>query len=118
MTPEEKYKEQRRKFIKQFKSDPNSGLSSISYEEIVSHLKRNFQNFKAIKRQNYVMYLCTVLLGLFKCCRVCKQDSQLQKFEKFMRKSQSLIDKELDFKKFITRQRVTTTAVLGLLSGR
>ena len=33
-------------------------------------------------------------------------------------KSQSGLTKELDLRKFIYRQRVTMTAVLGLLSGR
>ena len=35
-----------------------------------------------------------------------------------MKKSQDVITKELDLRKFLTRQRVFTTAILGLLSGK
>ena len=33
-------------------------------------------------------------------------------------KSQSRINKEMDLKKFLLRQRIQTNAILGLLSGR
>ena len=39
-----------------------------------------------------------------------------QRFAKLLSKSQQTLDKELDLRKFIHRQRVQTTAVLGLLS--
>ena len=35
-----------------------------------------------------------------------------------MNKAKSALDKELDLQKFIYRQRLQTTALLGLLTGR
>ena len=55
-----------------------------------------------IKRLNY--WIATL------CFRI--------KYKKLLVKSQSKLQKELDLKKFIHRQRVTMTAILGLLSGR
>ena len=42
----------------------------------------------------------------------------MEKYRRFLTKSQRLIKKELDFQKFIIRQRVHTNAILGLLKGR
>ena len=39
-------------------------------------------------------------------------------YRKMILKSQSSLSKELDLRKFIYRQRLQTTAILGLLSGR
>ena len=40
------------------------------------------------------------------------------KHQKWLRKSQNKIQKELDILKFFYRQRITMTSLLGLLSGR
>ena len=40
------------------------------------------------------------------------------KYKKLIEKSQNSLAKELDLRKFVHRQRVTMTAMLGLLTGR
>ena len=39
-------------------------------------------------------------------------------YQKLLKKSQSTLIKELDLQKFLYRQRLQTTAILGLLNGR
>lgn len=71
-------------------------------EWLVNNMKQNYQGLSPIKKRNYYS-------ALF-CCRT--------KYKKLMIKSQSSIGKELDLRKFIYRQRLFVTAILGLLSGR
>ena len=52
------------------------------------------------------------------CFYKCNKDNSAKRYRRFMNKSRSRVSKELDFQKFILRQRVNTTAVLGLLSCR
>ena len=40
------------------------------------------------------------------------------KYRQMLRKSNSQLNKEMDLKKFLVRQRLQTTAVLALLTGR
>ena len=52
---------------------------------------------------------------------ICKRRNPYSSFNRYkwyMKKSQDVITKELDLRKFLTRQRVFTTAILGLLSGK
>ena len=65
-------------------------------------MTENFKLMQPIKKLNYWVVLF--------CNRT--------KYKKLLVKSQSSLKKELDLRKFVHRQRVTMTAILGLLSGR
>ena len=69
----------------------------------------------AIDRRQFWKYL---LLSMINCCRKKDKDSSHNRYKWYLRKSQSTVTKEMDLRKFLTRQRVATTAMMGLLSGR
>lgn len=71
-------------------------------DNIVQSIRREFQNMKPISKIN--------------CCR--QTFCCLKNYKKMLLKSQSALNKELDLRKFIYRQRLQTTAILGLLNGR
>ena len=81
-------------------------------KQILSHIKRNFQKMKKIDKQGFFIYLLNAL-----CC-FCRKHSKAHRYNWWLNKSQSSITKEMDLRKFIFRQRLTTNAMLGLLSGR
>ena len=74
------------------------GLDDVS---VLKSIKNDFQRTKPVKMVNFCSYL------------LCYKS----KANKIMLKSQSSLAKELDFQKFIVRQRLQTNAILGLLSG-
>ena len=78
-------------------------------------MKQNFKTMLAIDRRQYWKY---IVLSLISCCRKKSKDSSHNRYKWFLQKSESSITKEMDLRKFLTRQRVTATAILGLLSGR
>ena len=49
---------------------------------------------------------------------LCRYSEQRQMHRKALFQAQSKLDKEMDLKKFITRQRLQTTAFLALLTGK
>ena len=49
---------------------------------------------------------------------LCRFSKQRQAHHKVLDQAQSKLDKEMDLKRFITRQRLQTTAVLALLTGK
>ena len=49
---------------------------------------------------------------------LCRYSEARQMHRKALLQVQSKLDKEMDLKKFITRQRLQTTAVLALLTGK
>ena len=59
------------------------------------------------------------LLGFFAvncfCCCIFKK---AQKYRQILNKSKSRLEKEMDLQKFLHRQRVLVTSLLGLLKGR
>ena len=69
----------------------------------------------AIDRREFYKYL---VLSLINCCSKKSKDTSHNRYKWYLRKSQSTVTKEMDLRKFLTRQRVMTTAILGLLSGR
>ena len=68
---------------------------------------------ESIYRQKFWMHIS---LSLRNCC--CKNNLRHSRYNWYLRKSESMIRKELDLRKHLKRQRVNTTAILGLLSGR
>ena len=74
----------------------------MSDDTQVDDIKVDFQKYKSIKR----ISICN------------KQIFCRSNYRKMMNKASSMLNKELDLRKFIYRQRVQTTAILGLLSGR
>ena len=68
---------------------------------------------ESIYRQKFWIH---IILSLRNYC--CKKSSRHSRYNWYLRKSESLIKKELDLRKHLKRQRVNTTAILGLLSGR
>ena len=83
-------------FIRNFFS-----MKNLEDKHILSSLKNDFHLMKPIKKIS--------CFRSFMCCR--------QNYRKMILKSQSSLTKELDLRKFIYRQRLQTTAILGLLSG-
>lgn len=69
----------------------------------MNHLKRNFQTFKTVKLFRFVQYAAGTFLRRFPCSKRCSKVRQIDKFEKYLRKSDSLLNKELNFKKFLMR---------------
>ena len=49
---------------------------------------------------------------------LCRFSESKQKHRKALVQAQRKLDKELDLKKFITRRRMQTTAILALLDGK
>lgn len=84
-----------------FKSTRNVSCG-METESILKSIRLDFQNMIPIKRVN--------CYRSFFCC--------LKNYRQMLLKSQSKISKELDLRKFIYRQRLQTTAILGLLTGR
>lgn len=66
------------------------------------HIKSDFQKTSPIKK-----------ISFFRTWFTCRSQ-----YKKMLLKSQSSLAKELDLRKFIYRQRITMTALLGVLSGR
>ena len=83
----------------------------------MNHFKRNFEAIRAIKP---VTFIRLALLKL--CCpkKACKQrmSPRARLYDQLMKKSESVLNKELDLKKFLTRQRNQSYALLGLLNNR
>jgi len=72
---------------------------------LFTQIRQDFQVTKTMQKLTfYVAYLC--------CNR------QNRHYKKMMFAAKSKVSKELDLRKFIHRQRLTTTALLGLLDGR
>ena len=71
-------------------------------EDLIEDIKKDFQKYKPIKR-----------IGFWPQKIFCRNN-----YSKMINKAQSKLDKELDLRKFIYRQRLQTTAILGLLNGR
>lgn len=68
-------------------------------------IRQDFKVTKTIKKLTfYVANLC------------CNKKNR--HYKKMMFAAKSKVDKELDLRKFIHRQRLGTTALLGLLDGR
>ena len=78
-------------------------------------MKRNFTEMIAIGRRQYWQHLIGSLIN---CCRKKSKNSPHNRYKWYLRKSQSVITKEMDLRKFLTRQRVANSALLGLLSAR
>ena len=100
-------------FTKQFVSESNGQLLDVN--NIVDHMKRNFTEMIAIGRRTYWQHLIGSLIN---CCRKKSKNSPHNRYKWYLRKSQSVITKEMDLRKFLTRQRVANSALLGLLSSR
>ena len=100
-------------FTKQFVSQSNGQLLDVN--NIVDHMKRNFTEMIAIGRRKYWQHLIGSLIN---CCRKKSKNSPHNRYKWYLRKSQSMITKEMDLRKFLTRQRVANSALLGLLSSR
>ena len=96
-------------FINQFSDHKNREL--LDDRKIVAHMKRNFTQMLSIGQRKYLVNLLCTLVN---CCRMKSKDQ----YKWYMEKSQSAITQDLDLRKFLTSQRVTTTAILGLLTGR
>ena len=77
---------------------------TVNYDEdmLVDDIKKDFQKYKPIKAIGFWPQKL--------CCR--------KNYKRMLNKSGSILQKELDLRKFIYRQRLTTTAILGLLNGR
>ena len=60
---------------------------------------------------------CSYMINSYFCPKRCKNE-RLKKYDKFIKKSQSFLKKEMDLQKFLIRQRLQTTAILALLKGR
>ena len=78
-------------------------------------MKRNFTEMIAIGRRKYWQHLIGSLIN---CCRKKSKDSSHNRYKWYLRKSESAITKEMDLRKFLTRQRLANSALLGLLSAR
>ena len=76
--------------------------NDVDEEQLLRNIKSDFQVMEPIRKLSY-----------FRTWFTCQS-----KYKKMLLKSESSITKELDLRKFIYRQRVTMTALLGLLSGR
>ena len=85
----------------------------MDIKKIITHMKRNFRQMASIDRQRFWMH---IILTLRNCCK--KKSNSHSRYNWYLRKSESMITKELDLRKHLKRQRVNTTAILGLLSGR
>ena len=53
---------------------------------------------------------------MVRCCG--RFSSRSRRFQKLLRKSEASLNVELDIRKFIQRQHVAMSAVLGLLTGK
>lgn len=82
-------------FNKMYRSDDEGEVY------LLKNLKSDFQIMTPIKKRRFCMTFC----------------NRGSKYKKMLLKSQSSLNKELDLRKFIYRQRVTMMALLGLLSG-
>ena len=78
-------------------------------------MKRNFTQMLVIDRRKFWKHL---ILSLINCCRKKNKKSSHDRYKWYLKKSKKTMTKDMDLRKFLTRQRVTTTAILGLLSGR
>lgn len=76
--------------------------SDFEEENLLRHIKSDFQKTSPIKK-----------ISFFRTWFTCRSQ-----YKKMLLKSQSSLAKELDLRKFIYRQRITMTALLGVLSGR
>ena len=76
--------------------------SKFDNNQLIDNIKNDFQQYKPIKR-----------IGILSQIFFCRRN-----YRKMMNKAKSALDKELDLQKFIYRQRLQTTAILGLLTGR
>ena len=63
-------------------------------------------------------YIFSKLLSCFCCFQNTKMFMETSRYKRFLSNSKSTLTKEMDLKKFLIRQRLQTTALLGLLSGR
>ena len=71
-------------------------------EALMKQIRSDFQVVKPIDKLNfYNTYLC------------CRRD-----YKKMLLKAQSSLDKELDLRKFVYRQRLAMNSLIGLLTGR
>ena len=86
-------------FIGQFASGHSSDLLNV--KKLVDHIKRNFQQMLSFGRKKFCMHM---LLSIFGCCEK-NQSGKLshRRYNWFLNKSKSIITKELDLKKFLTR---------------
>lgn len=76
-----KYESQRHKFVMEFKEkDKKAEKEYIYSQEIVKHLKRNFQNFKTIKPMRFVRYAAGTFLSKFSCTKRCSKMQHIDKF--------------------------------------
>ena len=66
----------------------------------------------------YWKHIITKLLSCFCCLHRTSMFMETSRYKRFVSNSKSTLTKEMDLKKFLIRQRLQTTAVLGLLSGR
>ena len=86
----------------------------ISNDNIFTHLRRNFAALKTINPLHYLKFACGSCCCLFRSAR----RSVSYQFGQLLKKADSSVNKELDLKKFLVRQRIQSTSLLGLLSGR
>ena len=75
-------------------------------DQALTDMQGYFQLRKPIEKLNY--WVATF----------CFRKKYHRDYKKLIEKSKHSLTKELDLRKFVQRQRVTMTAILGLLSGR
>ena len=74
---------------------------------LLAQLQKTFSDVNIIKKMAYFRYTC--------CCRC---EPRTKRMKQMLMKSQSSLQKEMDLKKFIMRQRLQTISLLSLLNGR
>ena len=87
--------------------------SKITSRDIKKHLAKDFQKVKSIVPIRFWRYCISYLMC---CCR--KRDPLTARYKDLMAKSESMLSKEMDLKKFILRQRLNTMSNLAALTGK
>ena len=82
---------------------------NLTDNDVVYHLAQNFRNLKLVQPVKYFYYLIKSFTP------ICKGKKL---FRTLLHKSNSILKKQLDLKKFLWRQQIQTTAVMALLTGK
>ena len=75
-------------------------------KKTVSKLKETFKSAKTIKGFNFLMFY------------LCRKSREREDYRMKMDKASDSLNREMDLKRFIERQRLITNTLFGLLSGK
>ena len=97
----------------------NKVATDTQVETLNVESKKQKEPLADIVKREFLASQKIPLLGFFAVnCFCCFSFRKAQKYRQILNKSKSRLEKEMDLQKFLHRQRVLVTSLLGLLKGR